>query len=167
MVLGIAASEPTPARRAAGREATVLEGERAAAGEADDRRATDGDVTAGRDEAVAGELLYGSVDGEALDDAIEVELRSRIAEDERAGDANVAPASRNCGGRWTLLVGELGKVAVVACGFDRRTECRIDEAVGPPGRGRTLTGRSTEVITRRTSSRSTTPGANNTSAPAS
>jgi hypothetical protein len=131
VVLGLATAAPEPVRRAAGRHATVPELEGAAAGEADDRSPTDGDVTARRDETVAGELLQGGVDGETFDDAIEIELRARIAEDERARDANVAPASGNAGGRRTLVVRDVGEVAVVACSFDRCAEGRVDEAVCP------------------------------------
>src|SRR5881394_1149453 len=104
MVLDVVAPTPTPMCRAAGREAAVPKRERTTTGKADDRSPADRDVTARCDKAVGGKPLHRSVDGEALDDAIEVELRSRKAEDERAGDANAAPASGSSSGRRTLLV---------------------------------------------------------------
>src|SRR2546429_3171798 len=131
VVLALTPAEPEPVRRAAGRHATVPKRERAAAWKADDRSPADADVTTGRDEAVACEQLQGGVDGEALDDAVEIELRARIAEDERACDANVAPASGDAGGRRTLVDRDVGEVAIVASGFDGRARGRVDETVRP------------------------------------
>ena len=92
--------------------------------------AAHGDVAACGDEAVTRELVDGGVDRKAFDDAVEVELRRRIAEHEPPGDPDVPPAAQGRRPRRRPVAGELGEVAVVSRRLDRRAERRVDEAVG-------------------------------------
>src|SRR5436309_490495 len=93
MVLRLAAAQPVASRRSACRQPAVAERERAAARQPDDGSTAHGDVTARGDETLAAEPLQRRVDGQRLDDAVEVELGAGGTKDEPAGDANLAPAA--------------------------------------------------------------------------
>src|SRR6185437_15268698 len=108
-----AASVPTALGRAAGRDPAGEQLDLAAGREADRRSTAYGDVTTGRDEAVARDQLERGVDCQRLDHAVEIERRSRRPREQPPGETKRPPGAVRRGSRRPLVVSEFREVLVV------------------------------------------------------
>jgi hypothetical protein len=135
VVLPLAVPQPAALDRAAGREPAADEPHRASTREPDVDAALGREIGAGRHDPVARDQLERVVDGETLDDAVQIEQQPRRSRDEPARHAHGAPRAA-IRGRGRLGRGhELVEVGVVAGRDDRRAERRVDEPVGRPRGG--------------------------------
>ena len=125
-----AAPEPTPSCSSAGGQTSGVESHRPATRQGDVHLALRGEVATGRDEAVSPEQCESVIDRHGLDDAVQVELHPAPEHEHAAQERNSARPCRRRGARRPRIGGKLGKVAVVAGGFDRRAQRWVDEPYG-------------------------------------
>ncbi len=89
-MLLLAVAPPAARRDTARRESALENADGAAARKADVDRSAHGEVAAGRDEAVAGKEPGRLVDGERLDDAVQVERETGRAAEDQAVEPHLA-----------------------------------------------------------------------------
>src|SRR5439155_7171939 len=134
MMLELAAAQPAALRAPARGEAAGDELHRAAARDRDRQTATRGEVSTGRDVAVAREERERVVDGHRLYDAVQVEESLRRELHAERGRAHLAPAPPRAGaGRARITSANPLEVVVVAGSLNGSADRRIEHAVRRAG----------------------------------